>query len=167
MNKESAKAKFDLIIDGADRIIDNPSRSLKNEISIYKDSSGEWKYSKDINSQGINAGESVIVSASEIVDILVKVFLIPFPFQLIIGQNKRKKEQEEKERMYREIIKKQQAAINKQREINRQLEEKLHKTEKTNETNQKNIENLEWQIEHLEEVIDLLSQQAEQFDNVA
>ena len=39
---------------------------------------------------------------------------------------------EEKDRMYREIIQKQQAAINRQKEINRKLEEELRKSKESN-----------------------------------
>lgn len=44
--------------------------------------------------------------------------------------------------MYREIIKKQQAAINKQKDINRKLEEALRSAQAKNDNNNKDIENL-------------------------
>lgn len=69
-----------------------------------------------------------------------------------ITQNK------EKERMYREIIRKQQAAIAKQREINRELEkrERQHSSEAINQRQQ--IEELQMQVENLEEVINTLEE---------
>ena len=69
-----------------------------------------------------------------------------------ITQNK------EKERMYREIIRKQQSAIAKQREINRELEkrERQHSSEAINQRQQ--IEELQMQVENLEEVINTLEE---------
>ena len=69
--------------------------------------------------------------------------------------------------MYREIIAKQQAAINKQKEINRQLEEQLRQANDTNTSNQQNIEYLKQQIVNLQEVIELLTEQLSQFKNAA
>lgn len=69
-----------------------------------------------------------------------------------------KKQDQEKERMYREIIRKQQAAIAKQREINRELEkrERHHSSEGINQ--KKQIEELQKQVENLEEVINKLEE---------
>lgn len=60
--------------------------------------------------------------------------------------------------MYREIIRKQQAAIAKQREINRELEkrERQHSSEAINQRQQ--IEELQMQVENLEEVINTLEE---------
>ena len=69
--------------------------------------------------------------------------------------------------MYREIIKKQQAAINKQKEINRNLEEALRSAQAKNDNNNKDIENLKNQIKNLQEVIELLTEQLNEFGNVA
>jgi len=64
----------------------------------------------------------------------------------------------EKERLYREIIRKQQAAIAKQREINRELEkrERQHSSDAFNQRQQ--IEDLKKQVENLKEVINTLEE---------
>jgi len=69
--------------------------------------------------------------------------------------------------MYREIIKKQQAAINKQKDINRKLEEALRSAQAKNDNNNKDIENLKNQIKNLQEVIELLTEQLNAFGNAA
>lgn len=69
--------------------------------------------------------------------------------------------------MYREVIAKQQAAINKQKELIRILEEELHKANELNKANQKNIENLKLQIEHLNGVVDWQCEQIVQFEKAA
>ena len=68
------------------------------------------------------------------------------------------KAREEKERIYKEIIAKQQAAINRQREINRQLEILLREAQTDNNKNKYEIARLREQIKNLEEVIQLLGQ---------
>ena len=60
--------------------------------------------------------------------------------------------------MYKEIIAKQQAAINRQREINRQLETLLRESQTDNNKNKYEIARLREQIKNLEEVIQLLGQ---------
>lgn len=75
---------------------------------------------------------------------------------------RKKKEKEEKERMYQEIIAKQQAAIKKQQEINRKLEILIRKSEARNERNQREIIKLREQINNLEEVIVFLSKASQQ-----
>lgn len=70
----------------------------------------------------------------------------------------KQKTREEKERMYKEIIAKQQAAINRQREINRQLEILLRESQTDNNKNKYEIARLREQIKNLEEVIQLLGQ---------
>ena len=70
----------------------------------------------------------------------------------------KQKAREEKERIYKEIIAKQQAAINRQREINRQLEILLREAQTDNNKNKYEIARLREQIKNLEEVIQLLGQ---------
>lgn len=65
--------------------------------------------------------------------------------------------------MYREIIAKQQAAINRQKQINRELVLKLRSQHSTMEQYKKEIEELAKQISHLVEVIEVLSKQINQF----
>ena len=52
---------------------------------------------------------------------------------------------QEKERMYREIIAKQQAAIKKQQEVNRELERRLRDSQASNRQNQEEIKRLKEQ----------------------
>ena len=63
---------------------------------------------------------------------------------------------QEKERMYREIIAKQQAAIKKQQEVNRELERRLRESQASNRQNQEEIRRLREQVKNLEDVIALL-----------
>lgn len=42
MNKELVKIQF--MLDGVTSVINDPSKSLKNTICVYKDSSNIWKY---------------------------------------------------------------------------------------------------------------------------
>lgn len=76
---------------------------------------------------------------------------------------KAKKEELEKERMYREIIKKQQAAINKQKDKITELETLLRDKEATNNQNAKRIKDLEQQIANLAEIIEILTMQSNNF----
>ena len=63
---------------------------------------------------------------------------------------------QEKERMYREIIAKQQVAIKKQQEVNRELERRLRDSHVSNRQNQEEIKRLKEQMKNLEDVIKLL-----------
>jgi len=63
---------------------------------------------------------------------------------------------QEKERMYKEIIAKQQAAIKKQQEVNRELERRLEDSQTSNRQNQEEIRQLHEQLKNLEEVLELL-----------
>lgn len=76
---------------------------------------------------------------------------------------KAKKEELEKERMYREIIKKQQTAINKQKNKITELETLLRDKEATNNQNAKRIKDLEQQIANLAEIIEILTMQSNNF----
>ena len=184
MNKELVKIQF--LLDGVTSVINDPSKSLKNTICVYKDSSNIWKYtgggalSALAVSAGITAGSSVVVgssalsglgmaaltaagaagsgavaagaglSATGVGAIVGGILVVGGGIALYKAKQKAKKEQEEKDRMYREIIKKQQAAINKQKEINRKLEEALRSAQAKNDNNNKDIENLKNQIKNHE-----------------
>lgn len=63
---------------------------------------------------------------------------------------------QEKERMYREIIRKQQAAIRKQQEINKVLEWRYRQADANNAYQRQQIEELKEQSRNLEEVISIL-----------
>ena len=184
MNKELVKIQF--MLDGVTSVINDPSKSLKNTICVYKDSSNIWKYagggalSALAVSAGITAGSSVVVgtsalsglgmaaltaagaagsgavaagaglSATGVGAIVGGILVVGGGIALYKAKQKAKKEQEEKDRMYREIIKKQQAAINKQKDINRKLEEALRSAQAKNDNNNKDIENLKNQIKNLQ-----------------
>lgn len=64
---------------------------------------------------------------------------------------------QEKERMYREIIRKQQAAIEKQREIKKELERRQRQADADSVYQRQQIEELKEQIRNLEEVISVLN----------
>lgn len=68
------------------------------------------------------------------------------------------KANEEKERMYQEIIRKQQAAIKKQQDVNRELEKRLRESDATNTQNQEEIRRLRKQVKNLEDIQKLLMQ---------
>ena len=77
---------------------------------------------------------------------------------------KAKKQQQEKERMYREIIRRQQAAIQKQKEIMAELEKMLRDAKSTNTQNSNRIKDLEQQIANLKELIEILTMQRSNFE---
>lgn len=70
---------------------------------------------------------------------------------------------EEKERIYKEVIAKQQAAIQKQQEINKELEILLRESKHMNDENKEKIAKLREQVKNLEEVINLLGQTSQQY----
>lgn len=77
---------------------------------------------------------------------------------------KAKKQQQEKERMHREIIRRQQAAIQKQKEIIAELEKMLRNAKSTNAQNSNRIKDLEQQIANLKELIEILTMQRSNFE---
>ena len=201
MNKELVKIQF--MLDGVTSVINDPSKSLKNTICVYKDSSNIWKYagggalSALAVSAGITAGSSVVVGSSALSGLGMAALtaagaagsgavaagagLSATGIGVIVGgilivgggialykakqkaKQKAKKEKEEKVRMYREIIKKQQAAINKEKDFNRKLEEALRREQGKSDNKNKDIENLKYQIKNLQEVIELLTEQLNAF----
>ena len=205
MNKELVKIQF--MLDGVTSVINDPSKSLKDTICVYKDSSNIWRYagggalSALAVSAGITAGSSVVVGSSALSGLGMAALtaagaagsgvvaagagLSATGIGVIVGgilivgggialykakqkaKQKAKKEKEEKVRMYREIIKKQQAAINKEKDFNRKLEEALRREQGKSDNKNKDIENLKYQIKNLQEVIELLTEQLNAFGNAA
>ena len=201
MNKELVKIQF--MLDGVTSVINDPSKSLKDTICVYKDSSNIWRYagggalSALAVSAGITAGSSVVVGSSALSGLGMAALtaagaagsgavaagagLSATGIGVIVGgilivgggialykakqkaKQKAKKEKEEKVRMYREIIKKQQAAINKEKDFNRKLEEALRREQGKSDNKNKDIENLKYQIKNLQEVIELLTEQLNAF----
>lgn len=78
-------------------------------------------------------------------------------------RKERKQAKLEKERLYRTVIQKQQAAISKLYTITETLEAKLSNADSQNEKNRISINSLKSQVKNMKEVIDLLSSQSEQF----
>ena len=113
----------------------------------------------------LQASNAIIVNPSKsLKDFGIDYFILSTSPILFLGKKifeyfrDKQKAREEKERMYKEIIAKQQAAINRQREINRQLEILLRESQTDNNKNKYEIARLREQIKNLEEVIQLLGQ---------
>ncbi|WP_141700134.1 hypothetical protein [Ihuprevotella massiliensis] len=124
--------------------------------------------SSNLSAIGLVAGATVAVAPASGAS-ATGIGIAVAPFILLWGYKKykaKKLEQEQKERMYREIIAKQQAAINRQKQINRELVLKLRSQNSTMEQYKKEIEELAKQISHLVEVIEVLSEQINQFRQV-
>ena len=75
----------------------------------------------------------------------------------------KKREQEQKDRMYKELIAKQQSAINKQLQVNRELEERLRDQKAEIEQMKKIIAELQHKLKNLTEIFELLTEQLNQF----
>lgn len=117
----------------------------------------------------LQASNAIIVNPSKsLKDFGIDYFILSASPILFLGKKifeyarDKQKAREEKERMYKEIIAKQQAAINRQREINRQLEILLRESQYDNDKNKEEIVNLRKQVKNLDEVINLLVQSAKQ-----
>ncbi len=113
----------------------------------------------------LQASNAIIVNPSKsLKDFGIDYFILSASPILFLGKKifeyarDKQKAREEKERMYKEIIAKQQAAINRQREINRQLEILLRESQSDNNKNKYEIAKLREQLKNLEEVIQLLGQ---------
>lgn len=92
------------------------------------------------------------------------VVVAPLIFVLGIRKYKEKKrEQEQKDRMYQELIAKQQAAINKQLQVNRELEERLRDQKAEIEQMKIIIAELQHKLKNLTEIFELLTEQLNQF----
>lgn len=106
-----------------------------------------------LKSFGLIAGAGVLAAAGGAS--ATGVGLAVAPFILLWGYKKykqKKREEEQKERMYQELIAKQQAAINRQKEINRELEERLRKQSEIYQ-----------ERSNLKELIDVLTEQINKF----
>lgn len=117
----------------------------------------------------LQASNAIIINPSKsLKDFGIDDFLLYTSPALFLGKKifdliqRKKKEREEKERMYQEIVAKQQAAIKKQQEINRKLEILIRESDARNERNQREIIRLRGQIKNLEEVIEFLGKTSQQ-----
>lgn len=113
----------------------------------------------------LQASNAIIVNPSKsLKDFDIDYLMLTASPVLFIGKKifdyvrDKQKAREEKERIYKEIIAKQQAAINRQREINKQLEILLRESQSDNNKNKYEIAKLREQLKNLEEVIQLLGQ---------
>jgi DNA repair exonuclease SbcCD ATPase subunit len=167
-------------------IIATPSYSLSS-FGILKDpgtkqltytgnieSSAKADYAKAAAASIALTGAATIVTMSALARLglmIAGVGVLPVP-QLILlwGYKKykqKKREQEQKERMYRELVAKLQAAINRQKEINRKLEERLRQQQASTEQLKAEIARLRQEIANLMELIEVLTQQINNFKNAA
>lgn len=159
-------------------IIATPSYSLSS-FGILKDpgtkqltytgkieSSAKADYAKAAAASIAQTGLATIVTTSA----LASFGIVSGAGVLIWGYIKykqKKREQEQKERMYRELVAKQQAAINRQKEINRKLEERLRQQQASTEQLKAEIARLRQEIANLMELIEVLTQQINNFKNAA
>lgn len=118
------------ILSASSNIIANPNKSVFEEL-------------------GVNAEDVLLFVESPLLFIAKKVN------DLMIGK---RKADEEKERMYQEIINKQQATIKKQQEVNRELEKRLRESDASNAQNQAEIRKLRQQLKNLKDILNLLMQ---------
>lgn len=97
-------------------------------------------------------------------------FPVIAPFILLWGLKKykeKKREQEQKDRMYKELIAKRQAAINRQKQINRELEEKFRDQKATTEQLKIEVAKLKQENQNLMELFQILTEQINQFKQAA
>lgn len=124
-----------------------------------------------LSTMGLVAGATVAGSLAAAGGVSTTgVGLAVAPFILLWGLKKykeKKREQEQKDRMYRELVAKQQAAINKQKQINRELEEKLRDQKATTEQLKIEVARLKQEIDNLMELIQILTEQINQFKQAA
>lgn len=126
----------------------------------------------DLASIGLIAGAGVLAGTGTVIGgaSATGVGLAVVPFILLWGYSKykqKKREQEEKDRIYRELITKQQAAINRQRAINKELEERLRSQQITTEQLKTEIDRLKQEISNLTELIEVLTEQINHLKNAA
>ena len=173
----------------ASAIIENPSLSL-SDFGIEKESSTErlkytefkpWnavsiahlsnKYviasSSNLSAIGLVAGATAAVATAAASGASATgIGIVVAPLILLWGYKKykaKKLEQEQKERMYKELVAKRQAAINRNKQIYHELELKLRSQNSTMEQYKKEIEELKKQNSHLGELFEVLSEQMNQF----
>lgn len=80
---------------------------------------------------------------------------------------KKKKEKREKERLHREVIRRQQAVIQRMKGINIELEKKLRGQQSENEQQKQEIKRLQQEINNLREIFEVVEEQLKQFKDAA
>lgn len=174
---------IDLLCQVADAIIKTPSLSLSDFGIVKNPKKKQLMYTKGVSAEAVglfpnivnrviaSAGTNVVVESG----ILAGIGLIaPLPI-LGIGQlaikmlfnQKRKREQQEKERVLREIIRKQQATIQKQKEVNVELEKMIRAQQSENEQLKEEIARLRKDCSNLQELLETLVEQMNQFGDAA
>lgn len=155
------------MVDIAGAIIETPNLSLK-DFGIVKDSKTQLlTYTSSVSTAAV-ASYAVIASASVLFVGMTAIVGSLFPGFGIVGalygwyRNKKRKQQE-KDRMYREIIKKQQSAIARQKEINRELEQRLRNLQQMDAKSRMEIDELRQKLANLAELIEILMMQEENF----
>ncbi len=118
------------ILSASSNIIANPNKSVYEELGVNAVDAGLWVASPQL-------------------------FVAKKAYDWL--KNKLKAN-EEKQRMYQEIIRKQQAAIKKQQDVNRELEKRLRESDARNAQNQEEIRRLRQQVKNLEDILKLLMQ---------
>lgn len=159
--------RLEHLVDIASAIIETPKLSLK-DFGIVKDLKTQLlTYTSSVSTAAV-ASYAVIASASVSFVGMTAIVGSLFPRFGIVGAlygwyRNRKRKQQEKDRMYREIIKKQQAAIARQRDINRELEQRLNSLQQNDAHLRENIDELRQKIANLTELIGVLTEQQENF----
>lgn len=130
---------------------------------------GVLVFSSYLASIGLIAGASVSAAAAGAAGLSATgIGLVAAPFIIAFGiRVYKKKEQEQKDRVYKELIAKQQAAINRQKEINRELEKKLREQQTSLNELKEEIDRLKSEINNLMELIEVLTEQINQFQAAA
>lgn len=171
---ENVLKQLENLVGIASAIIETPTLALK-DFGVIKDPKTHiLTYTKDISPAAAMkyatvasvsssfAGAAMIVGRSFLLSGMaggVPSILIG----LYLFYNKRKRKQQEKDRIYKEIIKKQQAAIAKQVEINRELEQRLKNSQQIDEQSRKEIDELRMKLTNLSELLGVLTEQQENF----
>lgn len=132
---------------------------------------GVLVFSSYLASIGLIAGASVSAAAAGAAGLSATgIGLVAAPFIIAFGirvYKKKKKEQEQKDRVYKELIAKQQAAINRQKEINRELDKILREQQTSLNELKEERARLKSEINNLMELIEVLTEQINQFKKAA
>jgi len=165
------------LVNIASSIIETPALALK-DFGIKKDPrtllltyTGDFSAEAAMKYAALNAASSTftgvaVIVSSPLLTIGVATVAPWANIALNIGYmlyRKKKRERQEKERMYREIIAKQQAAIKRQKEINGELEECIRTVQQNDAQSRITIDELRQKIANLTELIEVLTEQQGQF----
>jgi len=147
-------SNFDKILAAIDNTIVNPSEPIASSIKEYLP-----------EMIGLASFTTALSGFSTTIGFAIPGVGLIAPIAIILSRAIKKYldgNKEEKERMYREVIRKQQTAINRQQEIQRELEKQLREQQRKNKQNNQDIRKLKQEIKNLEEVIVLLQKMQKQ-----